>query len=80
MFACQNFLQQSCSKFYKEQKLFYGHLMKMNTSSSKVAHNVDLGLFGTLRNFSKSGNATVCSRVVWLASSLKSRPDQVLIL
>jgi len=49
MFACQNFLQQSCSKFYKEQKLFYGHLMKINTSSSKVAHKADLWLFPTLR-------------------------------
>ena len=44
MFACQNFLQQSCSKFYKEQKLFYGHLMKMITNSSKVTHKADLGL------------------------------------
>ena len=54
MFACQNFLQQSCSKFYKEQKLFYGHLMKMITNSSKVAHKADLGLFSTLGKFSKS--------------------------
>ena len=52
MFACQNFLQQSCSKFYKEQKSFYGHLMKMITNSSKVAHKTDLGLFPTLRKFS----------------------------
>jgi len=43
MFACQNFLQKSCSKFYKEQKLLYGHLIKMITSSSKVAHKADLG-------------------------------------
>jgi len=43
MFACQNFLQKSCSKFYKEQKLFHGHLMKMNTNSSKVTHKADLG-------------------------------------
>jgi hypothetical protein len=34
--------------------LFYGHLMKMTTNSSKVAHNADLGLFPTLRKFSKS--------------------------
>ena len=80
MFSCQNFLQQSGSKFYKEQKLFYGHLMKMITSSLKVLHKTDLGLFPTLRNFSKSGIASICSRVVWLASSLKSRPNQVLIL
>jgi hypothetical protein len=31
--------------------LFYGHLMKMTTNSSKVAHKADLGLFSTLRNF-----------------------------
>ena len=49
MFACQNSLHQSCRKFYKEQKLFYGHLMKMRTSSSKVTHKADLGLFPTLR-------------------------------
>jgi len=50
MFACQNLLQQSCSKFYKEQNLFYGHLMKMTTSSSKGTHKADFGLFPTLRN------------------------------
>ena len=54
MFECQNFLQKSCSKFYKEQKLFYGHLMKMITNSSKLTHNAALGLFPTLRKFSKS--------------------------
>ena len=48
MFACQNFLQQSCSKFYKEQKLFYGHLMIMITGSSKVTHKSNLRLFPTL--------------------------------
>jgi len=64
MFACHNFLQKSCSKFYKEQKLFYGHLMKMTTSSSKVTHKADLGLFPTLRNFSKSGITPVWSRVI----------------
>jgi len=37
MFACQNFLKQSCSKLHKEQKLFHGHLMKMITSCSKSA-------------------------------------------
>jgi len=56
MFACQNFLQQSCSKFYKEQKLFYGYLMKMIANSSKLTHKADLGLFPTLRKFSKSCN------------------------
>ena len=49
MFACQNFLQKSCGKFYKEQKLFYSHLMKVITSSSKVTHKAELGLFPTLR-------------------------------
>ena len=43
MFACQNFLQKSCRKFYKEQKLFYGHLMKIMTSCSKVTHKAVLG-------------------------------------
>jgi len=80
MFARQNFLKQSCSKFHKEQKLFDGHLMEMTTSCSKVAHKADLGLFPTLRIFSKSWIASVCSRVVWTASSLESRPNQVLIL
>jgi len=58
MFAWQNFLQQSCSKFYKEQKLFYGHLMKMITNISKLTLKADLGLFPTLRKFSKSWNET----------------------
>ena len=74
MFACQNFLQQSCSKFYKEQKLFYGHLMKMITNSSKVAHKADLGLFSTLRKFSKS--RVVCSLRdrFWKLHIFQSRP------
>jgi hypothetical protein len=38
--------------------LFYGHLMKMITSSSKVTHKADLGLFPTLGKFSKSWNET----------------------
>jgi len=80
MFSCQDFLQQSCTKFYKEQKLFYGHLMKRITSSSKVTHKAELGLFPTLRKFSKSGIAAVCSRVGCLASGLNSRPNQTLIL
>jgi len=58
MFACQNFLQKSCRKFYKEQKLFYGYLMKMITNSSKLTHKANLGLFPTLRKFSKSWNET----------------------
>jgi len=81
MFACQTFLQKICSNFYKEQKLFYGHLMKMITSSSKVTHKADLGLFPTLRKFSMSGIVAVCSRVPsCLASGLNSRPNQTLIL
>jgi len=80
MFVCQNVLQKSCRKFYKEQKLFYGHLMKMNTSRSKVTHKADLGLFSTLREFSKSGIAAVCSRVCCSSSSFNSRPNQTLIL
>jgi len=43
MLACQNFLKRSCSKFYKEQKLFQGHLIKMITSCSKSASKADLG-------------------------------------
>jgi len=63
MFACQNVLQQSCSKFYKEQKLFYGHLMKMKTSSSKVAHNADLG-------------AVLALNQIWLSPSATSLRDR----
>ena len=74
MFACQNFLQQSCSKFYKEQKLFYGHLMKMITNSSKVAHKADLGLFSTLRKFSKSWNETSLLDRFWKLYIFQSRP------
>jgi len=43
MFACQNFLNKSCSKLYKEQNLFHGHLMKMITTYSKSAYKADLG-------------------------------------
>ena len=56
MFACRISLQQSCIKFYKEQKLFYDHLMKLITTSSKVTHKADLGLFPTLGKISKSWN------------------------
>ena len=74
MFACQNFLQQSCSKFYKEQKLFYGHLMKMITNSSKVTHKADLGLFPTLRKFSKSWNETSLLDRFWKLYISQSGP------
>ena len=55
MFACQNFLQQSCSKFYKEQKLFYGHLMKMITSCSNSACKAELGVVLALSRIWLSG-------------------------
>ena len=51
MFACLSNLKQSCSKFYKEQKLFYDQLMKMCTTCSKRSHKSELGLDSTLRNF-----------------------------
>jgi len=54
MFACQNILKQSCRKFYKEQKLFYGHLMKMITSSTKVTHKTVLGCFREHKQFAWS--------------------------
>ena len=38
-------------KFYKEQKLFYGHLIKMCTTCSKMAHKSDLRLDSILRIF-----------------------------
>ena len=80
MFEYQNFIQQSCSKYYKEQKLFDGRLMKMITTSSKLTHKADLGLFSTLRKFSKSCIAAVCSRGYCSSSSLNSRPNQTMIL
>jgi len=51
MFACQNFLKLSCRKFYKEQKLFDGHLMEMTTTCLKSAHKADLGAVLTLSKF-----------------------------
>ena len=63
MFACQNFLQQSCSKFYLEQKLFYGHLMKMITSSSKSALKADLG-------------AVLALNQIWLSPGVNSLRDR----
>jgi len=74
MFACQNFLQQSCRKIYKEQKSFYGHLMKMITNSSKVTHKAELGLFSTLRKFSKSWNETSLLDRFWKLYIFQSRP------
>jgi len=46
------------SKFYKEQKLFYGHRMKMNTSIAKVAHKADLGAVLALNQIWLSPGAT----------------------
>jgi len=54
MFACQNFLQKRCRKFYKEQKLFYGHLTKMTTSSSKSVCNAVFGAVLAQPNLAKS--------------------------
>ena len=54
MFACMSNLKQSCSKLYKEQKLFYDQLMKMCEIVSNMAHKSDMGADSTLRKFSKS--------------------------
>jgi len=51
MFACLSNLKQSCSKFYKEQKLFCDQLMKMCTTCSKGSHKPVLRLDSTLKNF-----------------------------
>ena len=42
MFTCLSNLKQSCSKFYKEPKLFYDHLIKMCRTCSKRAHKLVL--------------------------------------
>ena len=51
MFACLSNLKQSCSKLYKEQKLFCDQVMKMCTTCSKWSHKSEIGLGSTLRNF-----------------------------
>ena len=51
MFACLSNLKQSCRELYVEQKLFYGHLMKMCTTCSKMVHKSVLRLDSTLRKF-----------------------------
>ena len=38
MFACLSNLKQRCRELYKEQKLFYDHLMKMCRTCSKGTH------------------------------------------
>jgi len=58
MFACQNFLQQSCRTFYKEQKMVDGHLMKMITSCSKSACKAVFGAVLTLNQIWLSPGAT----------------------
>jgi len=77
MFACQNLLQQSCSKFYKEQKLFYGHLIKMITACTKSACKAVLGVVLALSQIWLSPGASSLldrfwkphisqSRLIWL--------------
>jgi len=39
MFACLSNLKQSCRELYVEQKFFYGHLMKMCRTCSKLDYN-----------------------------------------
>ena len=41
-------LSQSCSKFYKLQKLFWGHHMKRCGTCSKVAHKAEITAVLTL--------------------------------
>ena len=53
MFACLSNLKQSCRELYVEQKFFYGHLMKMCTTCSKMAHKSGLKAVSTIENFSK---------------------------
>ena len=47
MFACHNFLQKSSRKFHKEQKLFYGHLIKNDHIKLKSGPQ---GRFGAISN------------------------------
>ena len=54
VFACLSNLKQSCSKFYMEQILFRGQVMKMCGTVSKRSHKSVLGADYALRKFSKS--------------------------
>ena len=54
MFACLSNLKKSCIKFYMEQTLFRGQVMKMCGTVSNMAHKSDLGADSTLRKFPKS--------------------------
>ena len=40
----------SCRKFYKEQKLFHGHFVKMCRASSKVANFQHFEIFLSLES------------------------------
>ena len=73
MFACQNFLKQSCIKFYKEQKLFHCHLMKMITTCSKSAYKADLWAVLTLSKILLSPGATSLPDRFWKISLYPSR-------
>jgi hypothetical protein len=73
MFACQNFLKQSCSKFYKEQKLFYGHIKKMTKTCPKRAHKEELGAVLTLSKILPSPSATSLSEGFWKLYIFSSR-------
>jgi len=74
-----NFLQQSCSKFYKEQKLFYGHLMKMIPSSSKSAYKAVLGADLALNQIWLSPGATSLHDRFWELHISQSRPIWLLL-
>ena len=74
MFACQNFLKQSCSKFSKEQNLFYVQLMKMTTSCSKRAFNADLGAVLALNEIWLSPRVNSLRDRFWKSHMSQSRP------
>jgi len=65
MIACQNFLKQSCIKFYKKQKLFDGHIMKMNTTCPKSAYKAELGAVLALSQILLSPGATSLADRFW---------------
>ena len=79
MFACQNFLQQSCRKFYNEQKLFYSHLMKMNTSCSKSAFKAVLVAILALSQIWLSPGASSLLDRFWRPHMSHSRPIWLLL-
>jgi len=79
MFAYQNFLKQSCSKFYVEQKLFHGYLMKMIKTCSKSTHKADLGAVLTLGKILLSPGATSLPDQFWELHISSSRPNWSLL-